>query len=505
MEQLFFHKIHDDQWDIAKLVEFIKRNEKGFELVTKYSYIGSTQSNLDVMQDHLQMSFCVEKILQYAELLNFEKRTKFRSGINFKIVPKNTIHLARVLHELCVLEADERDPDEVDILNILEEVNEYEKTLETRSFKFPDPVDDYYANLINAGIFELASIYDPSEDDDLDDDEKKELELSGEESDDLYLQKRYAENREWQWGIWKSAAGNTINEPFYVSSYCWVIPSTSNGTKILHDYSGFKREIIFEDAILLDEPARKIALNVFGAIQVDNLRSFSAVAQCIEVHLSKELNLPLTNKVNLASAKYHISEYCDVLKIVVDTFSIVYFDFNKIAHEELKETWARLNPVFESLQKLLGINENISCDWTALDDEKFEELCYDLLSIMPRFDSARMRKMGKSRSRDGGRDIVAFTNNIWGRDTEKFIFQCKLVKSGQSLTKAKVPEAANVIMEHQAKGYGIFTSTVIDTTLYDMLDGFSRNGINTDQVFSIYELERLLARNAGLRKKYFGK
>ena len=59
-------------------------------------------------------------------------------------------------------------------------------------------------------------------------------------------------------------------------------------------------------------------------------------------------------------------------------------------------------------------------------------------------------------------------------------------------------------MQYGAKGYGIFTSAVIDSTLYDMLDGFERNmGIDTSIRMSKYELERFFNRNQQLKNKYF--
>ena len=61
-----------------------------------------------------------------------------------------------------------------------------------------------------------------------------------------------------------------------------------------------------------------------------------------------------------------------------------------------------------------------------------------------------------------------------------------------------------MIMQYGAKGYGVFTSLVIDPTLYDMLDGFERNiGIDTSIRWSKYELERFINMNGQLKKKYF--
>jgi hypothetical protein len=112
--------------------------------------------------------------------------------------------------------------------------------------------------------------------------------------------------------------------------------------------------------------------------------------------------------------------------------------------------------------------------------------------------------MGKSRSRDGGRDITIMTKRTPTNEPELYIFQCKYISDNSSLSAAKVSNAGNVIMQYGAKGYGIFTTTVIDATLYDMLDGFNRNmRVNTFFRWSKYELERYLNTHDALKRKYF--
>lgn len=150
----------------------------------------------------------------------------------------------------------------------------------------------------------------------------------------------------------------------------------------------------------------------------------------------------------------------------------------------------------------ISISEN--CNWSEIDDDIFEELCYDVLYCHPHFDSSTIQKMGKSRSRDGGRDIVIKTKKTPTNEQELFIFQCKYLSAKTSLSAAKISNAANVIIQYGAKGYGVFTSTVIDSTLYDMLDGFNRSiNIDVSFCFSKYELERYLNRHQLIKQKYF--
>jgi len=112
--------------------------------------------------------------------------------------------------------------------------------------------------------------------------------------------------------------------------------------------------------------------------------------------------------------------------------------------------------------------------------------------------------MGKSKSRDGGRDILIKTKKTPTKEQELFIFQCKFYNDKTSLSGSKLQNAANIIMQYGAKGYGVFTTTVIDSTLYDMLDGFKRyQEIDVSFCWSKYELERYLNRYQFLKDKYF--
>ncbi len=141
-----------------------------------------------------------------------------------------------------------------------------------------------------------------------------------------------------------------------------------------------------------------------------------------------------------------------------------------------------------------------------MNEDSFEDLCYDILYNHPRFDSQTIRKMGKSKSRDGGRDITIMTKQTPTANAALYIFQCKFITNNQSLSASRLANAANVIMQFGAKGYGVFTNTVIDATLYDMLDGFERNfQIDTSQTMSVYELERLINRHRVLKNKFFDK
>lgn len=134
---------------------------------------------------------------------------------------------------------------------------------------------------------------------------------------------------------------------------------------------------------------------------------------------------------------------------------------------------------------------------------KFETLCYDIIYHHPKFDNQTIRKMGKSRSRDGGRDIVVYTKERLGSPKKQFIFQCKFTKLGSSLTTQKVENISDTVVQYGAQGYGVMTPVVIDSALYDRIDMIcKRHHIESDN-WSILEIERFIARHPKLKERHF--
>jgi hypothetical protein len=143
--------------------------------------------------------------------------------------------------------------------------------------------------------------------------------------------------------------------------------------------------------------------------------------------------------------------------------------------------------------------------WEALDDELFEQLCYDYLYALPQFDRHRLEKIGKSRSRDGGRDIVAWTNpapSIF-RPPMKFIFQCKHIGANTSLTTKHFQSVSDVIEQYDAGGYGVMCSGYIDATLHDRIDAIAARRMVDVRKVDRFQLERFLACRPHIVERYF--
>ncbi len=165
--------------------------------------------------------------------------------------------------------------------------------------------------------------------------------------------------------------------------------------------------------------------------------------------------------------------------------------------------WADLTgaTIDSTTQIFLTSNDVISCPWNQLDADKFEELCYDVMSC--EYNPKEISKMGKANSRDDGRDIVFSTRDSEDKSSIKWIIQCKLIshKNG-SLTASKVHNIVDTIECYGADGYGIMTSGVIDSKLYDRLDEIGRRRRIEIVKFSRLELERWLAKHPDIRATY---
>ncbi|MBN8570344.1 MAG: hypothetical protein J0M18_12000 [Ignavibacteria bacterium] len=221
LKTLEINKIFDEDWNSSRILEFIKLNKNEFEVRFFYNFIGITNSHLDVVYDHLQASFCIEKILEYSTFVSYrEGEIEYKFFIAIKIIPIDFANLANVISNISVLFAREKDIDEDIIVDFAEEIEDYEDKIDKLVFKFPYEADMYYANLINAAYFETA--FEMEEDSSI---EIEDIKSS------KYLKEIYKKYPEREYGFWESAASKTIEELFFVSTFCWIVPNSANEKK----------------------------------------------------------------------------------------------------------------------------------------------------------------------------------------------------------------------------------------------------------------------------------
>lgn len=85
----------------------------------------------------------------------------------------------------------------------------------------------------------------------------------------------------------------------------------------------------------------------------------------------------------------------------------------------------------------------------------------------------------------------------------KWIFQCKLVTDGSSLSGRKVTDIGDMLEVHGAGGFGVMTNVPIDATVYDKCGAICQKRGIEELHFSVLELERALASNRAIQFRYF--
>jgi hypothetical protein len=384
-----------------------------------------------------------------------------------------------------------------------EKILAFEDTINNFPTRFPELVDDYFANLVNGMYSEMQS-----------------------EAPEQY-QDEITKYPERCVGYWKSSLSSKLGIPCYVSRDGWLLPNAVNLDRFFEiagqNYSAEK---------LI--PAKVFTVNNASYVLADGMVAFfpmghyfkskicSSFAQLEDEdywppHTFDCLDASFSHSPLLAHVAANIPprpriEECmvdpDGTIVIVDDgqFRHLMFDTMALTLERMENLFSALGNVKQALAENIGFVTDIACDWAALSDEQFEQLCYDLIYNHPLFNPATIRKLGKSRSRDGGRDIeVLDTPRFPGARPRKWVFQCKLITGSKSLSATKLVDIGDMLDHYDVQGFGVMTSAPIDATLYDKLDAVcGKRGVE-QMNFSVLELERALARHEIIRCRYFGK
>ena len=523
MNSIDFEKIHERFSDENEIASFLKKNKEGFIFQI---IIERARHYSDLAQYYLEAAYIGQNLTQYSEKISYslDWSLGYHPIAQLGLLPKASEieKLASIIHSYGKVYSGEHDEESEDFM---EGYFEYRENLEQYQHAFPELVDDYYANFINGEYYEYSPIDNAD-----------------------FFESEFKSFPERKFGFWKCAFSDVIGEDFFVSMDSWIIPNSSNFSKILKEYSGIENinfikaeffaigniSYLMSDGLIIHFPfaslvqAKHCSSNLFDNWHIENdlfnrdeiwMNRFMTFDRGFAQLSSKEnykgypedrseelIDLATKNEEFLHPPPvvcFFLSEYGDHILVRDEKCSYLFFGTDKLAHSELISLGNRLSLLFHTTANLAGIHIQIKCPWEKLNDEKFEELCYDIIYHNPKFDNTTIRKMGKSKSRDGGRDIVVHTHFRPGYQAEKFIFQCKYLKPGSSLTASRVLDISDTIEQYGAKGYGIMTSVVIDSTLYDKLDRISASKKIETQEFSVYELERILARYDNIRQRHF--
>ncbi len=476
----------------------IAKNSGRIVIEYPMTFIHSSNSHLDIIHNYLEASYVAESLGRYAASITTEEISRFPACpiCRYNIVVAAPEPFIEKLTQLSLALYEDQEDDGV-VLDYATELDDYADSLDERQFLCPDLVDGYYANLVGAADCELDS------------------ECEG------YLATEYKKHPEREYGFWKSAYSNTIGACFYVSRECWVVPVGIDICKLLSVYSGLSSAETYEEATLfsVDHISYLVhkhavvyfpfgpllhAKNFVGEVlssDTDEGVSASLLTYSPTVDEVEELR-GINLRATTTPPKYLLSR--SGFSIIVEDGQYRYIFFpEQIEGNRKTALYEAVSAIFTCVAECAGVTRSVDLSWDGFDDEKFESLCYDIIYHDPRFDNQTIRKMGKSRSRDGGRDIVVYTRGRLGSPKKMYIFQCKFTQVNSSLTAHKVQNISDTIVQYNAHGYGVMTPVVIDSGLYDRIDDICDRYKVENTNWSVLEIERFIARHPNLKERYF--
>jgi hypothetical protein len=463
------------------------------------SHIHSSNSHIDIIHNYIEASYIAEELGKYASSIRSEEISRYPYSpiCRYEIVVKETEPFLERLRELSIALSDEQEDDYI-LIDHHENLNEHVDSLDGRLFLCPDLVDGYYANLVGAADQELESEHEG------------------------FLADEYAKYPEREFGFWRSAYSKIIGQDFYVSRECWVVPLEIDIHKLLTEYSGPSLPETYDEAIMFSLNNISYLADQYGVVycpfsQLLHAQSFvNTVLRKVDVYdeirddlltysptedyLKERYGIDIS--VNTQQTKYLLSRSSQSIIVEDKHFRYVFFP-EQIKGNKIAALYSEMSQIIGFVGGFAGVTRSVALSWEKFDDEKFENLCYDIIYHHPKFDNQTIRKMGKSRSRDGGRDIVVYTKERPGFPKKLYIFQCKFTKVSSSLTTRKVFNIADTVTQYKAQGYGVMTSVVIDSALYDRIDAICGTFKIESDNWSILEIERFIARHPNLKERHF--
>lgn len=461
-----------DDWEPIEEPEFFEslKGEERILLRIPLRSHGRTNSYLDICDELLEASYFCESLAR--EFACGELERKYENHSDFYLLAvtcEEPEKLASALFRLQWAFNSSSEPEfEAANSSIRAGVCEFEDGLSKIKLRYPELVDTYLANRLGGMYFECGfdSFY---------------------EEHSTYPERRF--------GFWKSAHFNAESTALFVSIDAWLIPP------------GLKKEDAFERL----EYGKGLSLLNADLVVTNGTASFLSEGTVLTIPFRKLIESVACLRFTRASddeatemiwpsdAHFFISEFKEFAILETGGASVVLFGVSEVGADTLLRS---VDSLLERHRSETYSEPMIQVDWTKFDDELFEELCYDIVYNDPRFDNSSIRKMGKSRSRDGGRDIVVMTRPRLAERPRKFIVQCKAIAPDKSLTTSNLGPISDVIDQYAADGYVVMTSGYIDATLFDRLDGIANRRRLEVIAWSRFEIERFLSRRPSLLSRY---
>lgn len=485
-----------------------------FVLVLPVPSIGSSNSHIDIADDLIEISWVAERIAAVSETVTArEDHDSRRFQTRYLLsVEKPGAGFEDVIRKCAILFSREDWDTETRTgfrySDIRDEVLDYEEEVSGLACRVPEILESYYANLVGGAYNELR------------------YEAPERYADDVA---KFPERRV---EFWKSAFSTRIGARYYASCDSLLIPAEVNPDILFAGTGQQYRTGNFVEGHILTIANASYAVADGVAVHFPMSQYFKSRVCASFAVLEDDDSWP-SEAFDWSDASFTRSPYREMIAsgltsgmqapgprdaaCLVDPngslvmindgqFIHILYDTNPLSPAELRRLHSAVADAGAILEAGMTGSPDLACDWSSLTDEQFEQLCYDIILTHPRFDPETIRKHGKSRSRDGGRDIEIFDMPRPGESgRRKWIFQCKLVSGSGSLSATKVVDIGDMLDHYNVGGYGVMTSAAIDATLYDKLDAVcDRRGVEK-LTYSVLELERALARNPLIRERYFSR
>lgn len=476
--------------------------------------VGFSSSYIDLCDDYLEAIWAGERLAdtcQHSRALSYYDQENHKSYIKLFLTNPNEkfyealsdcITLYKQYDDSLYSEAP------LEYSDIRDAVLSIEDNLDNLNVKVPALHDYYYANLIGGKYFEMMS------------------EAPNEYRSEI---NKYPERA---LGFWVSAYSSLVGERCFASADAWVLPNTvdlNNFFKVTEQ--NYRFESFIPSSILVVKGVSYTTSDVI--ISYFPMKHYFKSKVCSSIELSRDEDRWPHDPFDWSNSTFTYSPHNDFWRgqighdssllspkpsqekcyvdpngtlVIVDDgdFYHLLYDTAELNLSQMKSLNETLGGTLLSIGINIGFSEDLTYDWSTIDDEKFERICYDIIYSHPRFNNETIRKLGKSRSRDGGRDIQVHdipVNPL--TPPKKWIFQCKLVTGAGSLSATKLIDVGDMLDTYDVEGYGVFTNTLIDATLYDKLDKVCMKRGVEQLNFSLLEVEKELIRKPYIRMKYF--
>lgn len=475
------NQVNLSEMSYVDLEDFIASTDKNYNIFIPIPSLGKTQSYRDICSDIVDAIWLSEMIAANSELIEFsyDNTSPYYYTvvtINCEIEPLKDMLLDGVVLFSYLNNVDvEHDRYEY----IRERISEFEGSLETYETKFPDLLDFYYSNFVNGVLPEAVSEYPEEYRDEIKD------------------------NPEWKFGYWKSGYSGVLKADCFASCDGWIIPSNISLDSF---FKSQKQKYKFDDLFI----STHFSLNGDDYLLCSNgLFKFSfekySISKVVSALSFNHEDDDFLNEVKMrASEKFYVDSSGTILVVDDGDFYHVFYNINSLRVMEAKKLQSSVIGLVSKINASADLGGALSLDWTKMTDDDFENLCYDVIYSHPRFNVNTIRKLGHSRSRDGGRDIEVYDIAMLPGETPvKWIFQCKLVSKAKSLGGSKVQDIGDMLEQYNAGGFGVMTSVLIDATLYNKMDSICSRRNVKQMSFSVLELERVILKDIAFFERYF--